>query len=74
MWHIPLIPVLGKLRQVDFREFKASQVYIVSPGQPGDPTLPTPLFTPKKERLGIVLILNRYEMEFSKHLKFRNVL
>ena len=32
-WHILLIPALGKQRQAEFCEFKASLVYIV-PGQP----------------------------------------
>jgi hypothetical protein len=26
-WHVPLIPVLGRQRQVDLSEFKASLVY-----------------------------------------------
>ena len=29
-WFMPLIPVLGRQRQVDLREFKASLVYRVS--------------------------------------------
>ena len=34
-WHMPLIPALGRQRQVDLCEFKASLVYTGQPGQIG---------------------------------------
>jgi hypothetical protein len=33
-WHMTLIPALRRQRLVDLREFKASLVYNVVPGQP----------------------------------------
>jgi len=35
LWSMPLIPALGRQRQVDLCEFEVSLVYKVSPGQPG---------------------------------------
>jgi hypothetical protein len=55
-WHMPLIPALGRQRQVDLSVFYASLIYTVSfPGQPGwhSKILSKKKKKKKKKRVGV---------------------